>query len=195
MAKGLARSRSEIKVFDEEGAVPEFIYVLLHLVNVEDHSLESLKSIISAAHSEYRGIDMMTGERWGIWDLAKWCEDNDIPFETVYPTYDRQKGAFSELFLAYNTGRFKTPPLAVGGHKMEDLLKEEASVFDHDPDRRWFGSPQKDEKYGIQDDAMYALGWNFYGAKLLTIDDFRPRLASSSFGLFMEPDGKQYGNL
>jgi hypothetical protein len=66
-------------------------------------------------------------------------------------------------------------------------------VFDHDSDKRWFGSPQKDEKYGIQDDAMYALGWNLYGGRLLTIDSFRPRVRAQSFGMFVEPQGRVVG--
>jgi len=195
IAKGLAGSRSQPRFYDEEGAVPHYIYLLLHLVSIEDHSLEGLKNIISSAHSEYKGLDMITGERWGIWDLAKWCEEMDIPFEAVDPTYDRQKEAFSELYLVYNTGRFKTPPLGLPGFKQDDILKEEASVFDHDSDKHWFGSPQKMEKYGIQDDAMYSLGWGLYGAKLLTVDDFRARNPTLNFGLFVNPNGRSQGIL
>ena len=184
IAKGLAGSRSQPRCYDKEGTIPHYINLLLHLVSIEDHSLEGLKNIGSLAHSGYKGIDMITGNRWGIWDLAKWSEEQDIPFEAVYPTYDRQKEAFSELYMVYNTGRFKTPPLGVPGFKQDDILKEEASVFDHDSDKHWFGSPQKMEKYGIQDNAMYSLGWGLYGAKLLTVDDFRARNPTVNFGLF-----------
>ena len=79
--------------------------------------------------------------------------------------------------------------------KQDDILKEEASVFDHDSDKHWFGSPQKMEKYGIQDDAMYSLGWGLYGAKLLMVDDFRARNPTVDFGLFVDPDGRTRGIL
>lgn len=193
VGKGLPGSRTHPYSYDEDASVPQYIYILLHIISVTDHSLESMKEIISLCHTEYKGIDMITGERWGIWDLAAWCEENGIPFEAIYPTYDRQKGAFAELYMAYGTGRIKMPPLGVTGSKMDDILEEEAMVFDHDSDKRWFGSPQKEEKYGVQDDAMYALGWNLYGGRLLTIDSFRPRVRAQSFGMFVEPQGKVVG--
>ena len=59
-------------------------------------------------------------------------------------------------------------------------------AFDHDSEKRWFGSIEKFEKYGIQDDFMFALGWAFYGARLKGIDDFRIRKAISNFGIFIE---------
>ena len=192
-AKGLPSSRSSPRFFDQEGAVPNFVYVLLHLVHIEDHSIERMKEIALAVHSEFNGLDMIAGERWGIWDLSKWCEDQDIAFEAVYPSYDRQKEAFTAFYQAVNFGRFKAPPLAVPGSKMGDILFEEASIFDHDPDRKWFGSPEKNEKYGIQDDAIYSVAWSFFGLRLMTLDDFRVRHPTSNFGLFINPTGRQIG--
>lgn len=195
LAKGLPGSRSKPYMYAEEGAVPNFLYVMLHLANVEDHSLESLKTIINSAHLEFDGIDLITGERWGIWDLAAWCEEIDIRFEPVYPTYDRQKAAFSEFFITVRDGRFKTPSIVVPGSKGGDILKEEAGIFDHDPDKKWFGSVEKSQKYGVQDDSMYSIGWNLYGARELVIDDFRPRKTKGFFGLFVEPSGLITGRM
>ena len=74
-------------------------------------------------------------------------------------------------------------------------MKEETSVFDNDSEKHWFGSPQKMEKNGVQDDAMYSVGWGLYGAKLLTVDDFRARVATMNFGMFLNSDGRSQGVL
>jgi len=195
LAKGLPGSRSHAWSFDEEGAVPYYFYVLLHLADIADHSLEGLKQVIRTVDLEFNGIDIITGERWGVWDLAAWCDEQDIEFKEVYPTYSLQKAAFSEFFLAVQAGRFKSPSLVVRGSKQDDVLREEMSMFDHDDEKRWFGSPEKKQKHGVQDDSMYSIGWNMFGAKGLGVDDFRPRTAKKSFGLFVEPSGMRVGGL
>lgn len=181
VAKGLPGSGSRPFLLDEHH-VPNYVYFLLHLVNVEDHSLEALKEITLACHSEYGGLDKLCGERWGIWDLVPWCEEESIPFETVFPTYEKQRGAFSELYLAASGCRIKCPPIGVLGSKELDLLKEEAKVFFHDPDKRWFGSPEKNEKGGIQDDSIFSLAWCIYGGREINANDFRERRKNSFFG-------------
>jgi hypothetical protein len=183
VAKGLRASKSSPLAFMEEGAVLMYIYFLLHLASIETHSLDDTKRTIEACQAEFDGIDTICGERWGSWDLVPWCEDLDINLELVHPTYDRQRAAFSQLYTIYNQGRFKTPPLAVSGSKMDDLLKEEAGIFNHDLDKRWFGSLEKEEKRGIQDDAMFSLGWCIYGGRELTLADFRERNRTTSFGM------------
>ena len=82
-------------------------------------------------------------------------------------------------------GRFKCPELVIPGSKKDDIRDEEMEAFDHDSEKRWFGSIEKFEKYGIQDDFMFALGWSFYGARLKGIDDFRIRKQISNFGMFV----------
>lgn len=186
IAKGLAGSRSNPYLYDVEGAVPHYIYFLFHAVDVEKHSLEKVKDLIDVAGEEFDGIDTMCGERWGLWDMSQWCEERDIIFEALYPTYDRQREAFKEVFTLLDQGRLKIPSLAVNGSKSEDIWKEEAGIFDHDPDRRWFGSPEKYEKYGIQDDFIYSLAWGIYGMRFLTIDDFRARSSTTNFGVFYQ---------
>jgi hypothetical protein len=192
IAKGLAGSRSNPFLRTDETTIPKYIYFLLHLVNVESHSLEDLKKEIMACHEEFDGLDVMCGERWGTWDIVPWCEEHDIAYEPIFPTYDRQKGAFSEFYLAISTGRFKTPQICVPGSKKDDILKEEASIFSHDPDKHWFGSPEKNEKYGTQDDAMFSVAWCLHAGREKTVDDFRARHAVKWFGSYT-PDKNVVG--
>jgi hypothetical protein len=181
IAKGLPGSGSKPHIADTQ-TVPNYIYIMLHLVDVTDHSLESLKEVILACHGEFGGIDRLCGERWGIWDLVPWCEEQDIPFEAVFPTYEKQRGAFSELYLVSSGCRFKCPPLGVMGNKEIDIFREEAGVFFHDPDKHWFGSPEKNDKNGTQDDSMFAVAWCIYGGRELNVNDFKERRKESYFG-------------
>lgn len=185
VAKGLIGSRSTPFLYDSDKTVPEYLYILLHLTIILNHSLEDMKSVIMEVQNEFDGIDSICGERWGTWDLATWCEDESIAFDPIFPTYDKQKAAFTEFYGAARTGRFKCPPLAVAGSKGEDILAEEAKAFDHDIDKRWFGSPEKSEKYGIQDDCIFSVGWCIYGGRLLSIDHFRQRKAGGFFGIMI----------
>jgi len=180
-AKGLPGSGSRPFLIDE-GHVPNYIYVVLRLVSVLDHSLETLKELILSCKSEYDGLDKLCGERWGIWDLVPWCETENISFEAVFPTYDKQRLAFSELYLLTTGGRFKCPPLGVWGSKETDILREEAKIFYHDPDKHWFGSSEKNEKDGIQDDVLFASAWTIYGGREINANDFRERRSEYWFG-------------
>lgn len=104
-----------------------------------------------------------------------WAEELEIDIKIWQPSINRQAGAFTELFSLVNDGRIKCPPVAICGSKGNDILIEEYSFFDHDPDKRWFGSPEKGAKYGVQDDLMYASGWGIYGGREMTVDKFRSR--------------------
>jgi hypothetical protein len=95
--------------------------------------------------------------------------------------------AFTELFNLIKEGRIKAPESALIGSKGGELLEEELLHFDHDPDKRWFGSPEKSLKYGVQDDAVYSLGWTIYGGRFLTPDDFRARNQVPFFGTMIQP--------
>jgi hypothetical protein len=186
MAKGLAGSRSNPFMQIELGGIPQYLYVMLHLTVVESSALEEIKDVFKVCHEEYDGIDVICGERWGIWDLQPWCEDQDIEFEAIFPTYDRQKEAFSEMFIAVQQGRVKCPPLLMPGSKSEDIFREEARVFDHDMEKRWFGSPEKMESRGVQDDSVFSTAWCMYGGRLKGPDDFRSRKMGSHFGIMFE---------
>ncbi|MGD9700589.1 hypothetical protein [Acinetobacter sp.] len=183
VAKGLPGSKSNPLAVDNGN--PKYVYIPLNIAHIADSLLDKIKSEILMAHEMYEGLDAICGERWGIWDMASWCEDQNINFEPIHPSYDKQKAAFSELHGAVSTGRFKIPPLVVWGSKSEDLFKEEAGIFFHDEDKRWFGSPEKMEKYGVQDDLMFSLAWCIYGGRNLKSDDFKERRGNSYFGTFV----------
>ena len=185
IAKGLQGSRSSY-ISIEEGSVPHYIYFLLHLVDVPDDSLEGIKDVLSETQIIYSGIDTLCAERWGMWDIANWCEENDIAFESIYPNYDKQKMCFTELYTILRDGRFKSPPVGVSGTKTNNIIEEEALIFDHDSSKRWFGSPEKKERYGTQDDSIYSIGWGIYGGRELGIDDFKERFKDTNFGTFVK---------
>lgn len=182
LAKGLPGSRSNPHLFLNEEAAPPYVHFLMHLVNVEDHSLDSVKEILDRLDTDYDGIDSFCSERFGAWDVGQWCEDRGIYFEPVFPSYQRQKEAFNYMYGVIDKGRLKTPGLAVAGSKKQDILREEFSVFMHDSEKRWFGSPEKREKHGIQDDAIFMLAWAMYGGRNINVDKFR--LRGSHGGMF-----------
>jgi hypothetical protein len=183
-AKGLPGSKSNPFLSDDGN--PKYIYISLNVVHVADSALDGIKSVILDAHEEYDGVDTICGERWGIWDMSEWCEEQTISFEPIHPSYDKQKAAFSALFGAISSGMFKQPPLGVWGSSTEDIFKEEALIFFHDEDKRWFGSPEKAEKFGVQDDSMFSFGWGMYGGRDLRRDDFRERGRMPYFGTMVQ---------
>jgi hypothetical protein len=190
VAKGLAGSRTNPFPVDESEA-PRYLYILLHLANIEDHSIEVVQDTLIAIKDEFDGIDSFGTERWGAVDLVSWCDSNNISANIYYPTYSRQRTMFTELFLAYKNGRFKTPPVWVRGSKEDDVLKEEVGVFDHNPaaSKGKFGSPEKRDKYGRQDDCMFALGSAIYGGLSLGVEAFRERKGMKSYGFFYQDTG------
>ena len=185
VAKGLPGSGSRPFLLDS-GVVPNYVYFVLQIANVESHSLSDIKDLILNAKTEYDGLDQLCGERWGIWDLVPWCEEQDIALEAIFPTYDKQKAAFSELYLLATGARIKCPTIGVWGTKETDLFVEEASVFYHDPDKHWFGSPEKMEKDGIQDDCIFSLAWCIYGGREISANDFRERRSTFFFGTMIK---------
>lgn len=175
VAKGLPNSKHAPAHILEAGAINQYIYFLLHLNIIETSALDDIKYELKSAHVEFDGIDKLCAERWGMWDIAPWCDEQQIEFEAIMPTYDKQKEGFSELFVVYSTGRFKAPRIYVRGSKKDDILVEEAVNMDHDPVRRWYGSPGKNEVNGIQDDAMYSVNWAVYGGRAISVFDFHAR--------------------
>lgn len=193
LAKGLAGSRS--KPFTvAEGETPEYLYVLLYLAHVEDSSLEGIKNKLKLIHDGFNGLNMVGSERQGTWDLAPWCKDRHIGFEIWVSNYPRQKEMFGEFFTAVNNGRFKAPLIPIPGFKEDDLLREEMSLFDHLPPEGgkksgFFGSPEKNKKDGVQDDAIFTIGAGMYAGRELSVFDFRERKGKMDFGSFFSAEG------
>jgi hypothetical protein len=194
LAKGLPGSRSNPFMFYGEGVVPNYMYIRLHLEDVTNHSLEGIKELLNQYHLEYDGIDAIGGERWGLWDLEPWATEREISFDLIFPTYDRQRSAFGEFYSSVSKGLFKSAPTGVLGSKSGDIQIEEMEIFDHDIEKRWFGSPEKEEKGGIQDDSMFATGWAMFSGRNLGIENFRERGTTSFiFGIYVQ-EKQVYGN-
>jgi hypothetical protein len=189
IAKGLPGSRSNPYIAVATQADPKYVYTVLHLFNSKEHSLDQIKKELDNANNEFDGIDTLCSERFGAWDIAQWCEERGIQFEPVYPSYDRQRDAFKTVLEVVKEGRFKCPPVAVPGTKSRDVLREEFPVFQHDAEKRWFGSVEKKEKHGVQDDCIFTIGWSLYGGRDLTVDHFRMRKSMVSFGEFAPSRG------
>ena len=190
-AKGLTNSKDSTILLDEHREVPEYIWFLLHLHWVPEATLEGIKQVLRMAHMEYDGLDSLCAERWGTWDLAPWCLENDIEFTAVSATYELQKKAFSEMYNLVRNAQFKSPVVHVPGTNNSNILWEEMNMFDYHPMSKWYGSPQKDEEGGVQDDVMYSLGWGMYGGREYGIEEFRPRKLNAFFGAF-DPGPKSF---
>ena len=185
LAKGLPGSKSNPHIYLSSPTAPKYLYCLLVVEEIPDHNSSTVKNILEEANEEYDGIDILCSERYGAWDMEIWCEERDMEFQPIFPTYDRQRDGFKQVLEAAREGRLKCPTLAVAGSRKEDIRDEEMGVFEHDADKKWFGSIEKFEKYGIQDDFMFALGWSMYGPRLKGVDDFRIRRGTESLGFFI----------
>lgn len=182
VAKGLPGSRSGWNGL--EGATP-YIYFVVGITVFKQHNLDDIKRELERIHIELDGVDTLGSEKWGTWDLQGWCEEIGIHSEFIAPTYERQRTAFNQFYTLVTTGLFKSPIIPIPGSVGSDILKEEMSIFYHDEQKKWFGSPEKGVKTGIQDDIMYATNWAIYSGRDYTCDNFRKR----GFG------GMQYGYL
>lgn len=183
VAKGM-RGSKVLSSFVDGALSNSYIYFLLYLTTCPSHTGEEIKNNLLYIKDLYGSIDKFTSERWGAWDFPDWCDENDIGCELVYPNYERQRPAFTELHLSVRDGRFKAPKIPVKGIKGDDVLREEMGVFTHSPDPpRFFGSPEKRERYGIQDDSLFSLAWCIYGGRELTIYDFHSVDEKRNFGI------------
>lgn len=182
--KGLPGSRSSSYVFDYNAEASKYIYFLAHVEHLVHSDIDSIKMFLERVHDEYNGIDSLCSERWGMWDMGNWCETNNIVFEPIAPTYDRQREGFSEVFTLISQGRYKAPELVVRGSKKDNIFLEEAENFEHNAKDKFFGSSTKNAYNGVQDDFMYMLCWSIYGGRMLTSNDFRIRERSEIFGIF-----------
>lgn len=185
VAKMLPNSKNNPEVYIEDGNVKDYIYFLLGLFHIESSQLVHIKNVLKAVQEEYDSIETFCSERWGFWDLIDFCDSNEINAEIVSPAYGLQKAAFSELWSLYKAGKFKGPKTVIYGSKDEDILHEELSLFDHNPEKRFYGSPEKTQSKGVQDDSVYSLAWCIYGGRALTPDEFKERKGNSGdFGQF-----------
>jgi len=181
---GVNRARPEAYI---DG--PKYIYFLVHIANISDNSMSAIKAELMIVDEEFDGIDTIGSEKWGMFDLEEWTSEI-MPATKVnlyQPTYDKQIGMFTALHELIVDGRWKAPRTGISGSKGGDIVIEELGMLDHDQEKRWFGSPEKDAKYGVQDDFCYSAGWGLYGGKSLTVENFRPRLGKQFWGTMLLP--------
>jgi hypothetical protein len=184
--KGLPGSKTDPYYYSRQGLTPRYLYVLFYMLHVENNSVEDMKQILEDADAEFDGVDVLCSERYGAWDMVKWCEDHEVKFEAVSPTYVRQKASFTELYNAAKEGRYKCPKVPIVGMKQNDLHREEFSAFQHLTAKKWFGSREKAEKKGIQDDSIYSVNWAIWGGRELGVEDFRMRQNRFDFGILLQ---------
>lgn len=189
-AKGLPGSKSDPTMYLRAPTAPQYIYFLLVLSVSNDHSINSIKESFEYAHDEFLGIDSLCCEHYGAWDIGPWCEDREIEFLAVHPNYEKQKDCFKALLECGKEGRIKFPSrIGIEGSKSNNILTEELEEFDHDIEKKWFGSTEKGERNGIQDDVVYSIGWSLYGGRFLGVDSFRIRTRKQNFGEMSIPKG------
>ena len=195
LAKGLIGSISDYNVRLRQEVVP-YLYVLVCIMVVDDNSISGVKEVLLSIQKGFDGIDSVGGERWGLVDEYQWMIDQGMNPTIFQASYPLQRTMFSMLFLSYKRGLFKTPAIPIIGSKEDDILREEASVFQHNPQastaagQTKFGSPEKDKKDGIQDDVMMSLGCGMYGGKDLGIECFRERKGNiNMFGQMFQNKG------
>lgn len=192
LLKGCIGSKNDpFKVISDEGA-HSWLYFVVDFVSIYDHSMDKIKQHLLDISDDLDGIDSFGAERWGTTDMLDWLLSNNITHTIYSPTYEKQKAMFTELTLAIQRGLFKAPSTGVPGSRSEDVLIEELSVFDHNPEasKSKFGSPEKTMHNGIQDDAVYAIGAALFGGKAVSLSSFRERRRSKlMFGEFYKPLG------
>jgi len=189
LAKGLPGSKTNPYQFISGVAAPMYIYFTLYVKIIPKHDHSMVKQELDLVHNEYGGLDVFCSERFGAWDIQGWCDGRGVKFEPIYPNYDKQREAFKAVLEVVRDGRFKAPFTGVTGTKKPDILKEEFEMFNHDEKGGtrvgWFGSTEKGEKFGIQDDYMFANAWCMFGGRSMSAEDFRIRRNINSFGTFV----------
>ena len=185
VAKGLPGSRSNPRISLATDLVNKYIYVNLGVMHVADSSLETIKELVNNAEEEFEYIDSFCSERWGMFDIAPWLQDKGIEPEILHPSPSKQMEAFSEVYIVVRNERFKSSPISYNGSKGPDILMEEMSMFETAPEKVWYGSPEKNQTNGVQDDVVFSLGWCVYGLRFKTVDDMRPRSGKLLLGNYI----------
>lgn len=195
IAKGLPGSRNNPAVLlQEDTTILKYMYFQIDLKHIQHSDINTIKGHIEGYVNKYDGVDSLCTERWGMWDIGEWCENLEIQFFALTASYPIQKEGFSEMYALINEGRFKSPETVVRGNKKDNILEEEFLLFDHDPVRKFYGTPEKKEKLGVQDDCMFAINWAIYGGRFIGAEDFRSRNIITSLGSYYEDTKSLVGN-
>jgi len=183
IAKGLPGSRNNPEMYlQKDTTVLKFMYFLVGIRHVQHNDITTIKKVVEKWDEDYDGVSTLCTERWGMWDIGEWCEDLEIEFFPLTASYPVQRDGFSEMYAVLNEGRLKSPPTVIRGSKEDDILEEEMLLFDHDHIKKFYGSPEKREKMGVQDDTMFSINWSIYGGRFIGVDDFRQRNVITTLG-------------
>lgn len=186
MIKGLPGSRSHPNMhIDLEGKV-RYMYFIVHIAHIESNELADIQYEIDKILSEYGIVKTLCAERWALQELPTYCVQNDISLELLSPTYEKQRAAFNEMYTMVKTGYLKVPNISVPTHNADNILEEELQAFRHSASKKWYGSEEKRKERGVQDDSVFAVGWNLYGMRHLNPDDFGLDQSSMFMGSFIQ---------
>jgi hypothetical protein len=190
--KGLPNSLVDSNLLLEKiGIEVQYLYIMLHIAKIPDHDLDTVKNLVDNYHELFDGVDVIGIEKYRAWDLKNWCIERDISLMAVHPGYPKQKEAFQTVYNAMDVGNLKIPPVGISGVKEPDIVIEEFKTFDHDTFKKWFGSPMKFEKNGIQDDSVYSLAWGIAAMQDLHALNFRKRFMKGLELFYIPPGGQK----
>lgn len=176
-AKGLPGSKDKSEA-ELSNADQVYIYFLMGIASIEDHQPPTVSHLIQKIFNEFGRIEMVAADTYGSSTQKHICENLGIPFMAEHPSLEKQNIGFNELITAINSGRFKSPIVPVHGSKHPDILREEIEIFDlvkKSGGKPKYGSSEKHQKGGIQDDVMDCLGTSLYAGLKVTAVNFKPR--------------------
>lgn len=125
---------------------------------------------------KYGWIDKVVVETYSSEDFYDWVADKALASEFVSPSYAKQKPVFFSMDSIVEAGHLKCPKVPYytddqgtlfrGFTNREDLFCTEMQKFGFVPgltdNKGTFGSPDKGNKSGTQDDTIYSVGWAIY---------------------------------
>lgn len=171
----------------------DYIYFLCGFYVSETSTLAEIKKCARSWHDAMGGVDAVAGERYGLWDMKPFVEEElEAVMTMIHPTYPRQKEIFSALADTISDGRMFAQPVGYPGIRGNDLLVEEARMFVWDErsnNSGWFGSPEKKKANGIQDDSIYALAWAEFAGMDIQASEFRTRGVNVPVGAIIPQAG------
>jgi hypothetical protein len=180
-----SRSNPMMHVDAEEGKL-DYRYFLVYLKHLIGSTIDEVKFELDILLQTYGKIHTLCSERYGMADIMAYADEHEISVELVATTFAVQRQAFNELHLAARFGRLKAPMVPVPGYESDNVFTEELAVFTYESTKKFYGSPTKRLKEGVQDDSVFSLGMCIYGARETTPDDFGLYGGDDFWGVFVE---------
>lgn len=185
------------------GDTGKYLYFMLDFKIIPKGSEKIIKQTIDEASIEFEYLDNITLEDFETNSIRIHCENQDIPAEMVTPTYNNQRKCFLPLYHLIENGLYKKPKIpfyimdgeVIPGINNElDILEEELSIFSHDTDRSWFGSPEKKQTLGIKDDSVYSFAWSVHASSEIFNGALREVFDQTCFHIPANPENSANNN-